>query len=205
MSYNPISDFLALLRQTGSVVNIERMPGLDFVVAALSRAGLITLFTGQTAPNASQSTTVWFKPAMPSWTAEGVLFLWNKNSVAYEVATPALWSALLTPLFVSYSFQSAPNPANAIVAGTSLLAIQRVGPTATALILPSLALQYVSNRKLQIVDFSSGVTDHTITLTTSDGSSIMRSATWTLLSNADQLAGITLTPSPDLNAWVITP
>jgi hypothetical protein len=39
MSYNPATDFIGLLRLVGSAVRSERMPGLDYVVAALARAG----------------------------------------------------------------------------------------------------------------------------------------------------------------------
>lgn len=96
MSYSPITDFLALLRQTSGGVRTERMPGLDYIVAALARAGMITLSVSQTAPIASQATTAWFRPAIPSWNAEGTLFLWNSVTVQYELATPALWAALFT-------------------------------------------------------------------------------------------------------------
>lgn len=95
MSYTPATDFLGLLRQTSGGVRTERMPGLDYIVVALARAGLITLAVAQTAPIVNQASTAWFKPGVPSWTAEGVLFLWNAVTAQYELATPALWSALL--------------------------------------------------------------------------------------------------------------
>lgn len=205
MTYDPTNDFVALLRQSSGTVALERMPGLDYVTAALARAGLITLSVGQTAPTVNQVTTAWFRPSVPSWVAEGTLFLWNALTAAYEQATPALWSTLLAPLTSNYSFQSAVGISATILAGTSLLAVQRVGPLSTALLLPSLAAQFARGRKLQIVDFSTSVVNHVITLTTSDGSTIMQQASWQLLSNAVQLAGVTLQPSPDLNAWVIAP
>lgn len=205
MSYTPAIDFLALLRQTSSGVRFDRMPGLDFTVAALARAGLLNLSIGQTAPAVNQATTAWFKPSSPSWVAEGALYLWNDVTAEYEFATPALWASIFAPIISGYSFQSVANPSQSIVAGTSLLAIQRAGPSATALVLPNLAAQWQIGRKLQIVDFSSGVTAHTITLTTPDGSTIMQKASWQLLSSADQLAGVMLQPSPDLNSWVIAP
>lgn len=204
MAYAPNTDFLALLRQTSGGVGFAEMPGLDFVVAALARAGLISLSVGQTAPTANQSTTAWFKPALPSWTAEGVLFLWNAGTGAYALATPALWLALLSGS-VGYAFQSATAVANSIKAGTSLLAIQRAAPSATALTLPSIAVQWATGRKLQIVDFSTIVAAHIITLTTPDGATIMQKASWQLLSTPDQLAGVMLQPSPDLNSWIIAP
>lgn len=94
MSYAPTTDFLALLRQVGAGVRAERMPGLDWLVVALARAGLFQLAVSQVAPVLNQSTTVWFKPAVPSSFAEGILFLWNPVTAQYEVATPALWSSL---------------------------------------------------------------------------------------------------------------
>ena len=94
MSYNPLTDFIGLLRLVGSGVRSERMPGLDWVVAALSRMGFINLYVGQTAPTNNQATTVWFQPAIPSWVAEGTTWLWNATTGAYQVATPALWIAM---------------------------------------------------------------------------------------------------------------
>src|SRR6202041_1879498 len=108
MSYNYTTDFIGLLRLVGSGVRSERMPGLDYVVAALSRMGFINLYVGQTAPTNNQSSTVWFQPAQPSWGAEGTIWLWNATANAYQVATPALWSILLNGSVLGYSFQSLP-------------------------------------------------------------------------------------------------
>lgn len=203
MSYNPLTDFIGLLRLSSGVANMERMPGLDYIVAALARAGLISLSVGQTPPTANQPTTVWFKPSLPSWVAEGVVFLWNASTGAYELATPALWNALLSPS--GYLFQSAAGASNVIASGVTIAAVQRTAPTATALVLPSLAGQWASGRPLKITDWSATVTNHLITLTPVDGSTIMRQMSWQLLSTADQLAGITLHAVPDLNGWVIAP
>lgn len=101
MTYNPLTDFIALLRTTGNGVRSEQMPGLDYVVAALQRAGLISVVVGQTAPTSNQANTVWFRPNLPSTTAEGVVFLWNAGLAVYQAATPALWSALISGPFVS--------------------------------------------------------------------------------------------------------
>lgn len=201
MSYNPLTDFLGLLRQTAGVVALERMPGMDYVLAAMARAGMITLSVGQTAPTANQATTVWLQPALPSWTAEGIVFLWNPATAAYELATPALWDSLLTGS--PYVFQSAAVASNVVNNTTSLLAIQRAAPVATALILPTIASRL--GKALQIVDWSSAVAGHAVTLTPSGGATIMRLTSWNLFSTADQLAGITLYPSADLNGWVIAP
>lgn len=106
MAYTPASDFLALLRTTSGGVRMEQMPGLDWAVSALSRMNLIQLWVGQTAPTVNQASTVWLKPAIPSWTAEGTVFLWN--GAAFTVATPALWSTLIAGPFVSLI----PSPSN---------------------------------------------------------------------------------------------
>lgn len=100
MSYAPTNDFLSLLRQTPGGVRSVRMPGLDFVVDALARAGLVTLVVGASPPTANQALTAWFKPATSSWASEGILFLWNPVTQEYETATPALWSALVAPVTV---------------------------------------------------------------------------------------------------------
>lgn len=205
MSYTPNTDFLALLRQTAGGARVADMPGLDFVVAALSRAGLFTLSVGQTAPTTSVQTTAWLKPAIPTWSAEGTVFLYNAATAQYESASYALWTAFLAPGIAGYSFQNVALPTANVVSGTSLLAIQRVNPAATALTLPPLAQQFATTRKLQIVDFSTSIAAHAITLTTPDGATIMQRAALHLQSTPDNLAGVMLTPSPDLNSWIIAP
>lgn len=95
MSYNPTTDFLALLRQSAGEAELARAPLLDIVVDALARAGLFKLSVGQTAPNVNQATTAWLQPAQPSWTAEGTLWLWNASTSQYALATPALFFQLL--------------------------------------------------------------------------------------------------------------
>jgi microcystin-dependent protein len=101
MSYNPTTDFIALLRSTSGGVRTEQMPGLDYVIEALARAGLITLFVGQTAPTVNPATTVWFKPAMPSSSAEGAIFIFNAGTASFQTATPTLWSNLIAGPIVS--------------------------------------------------------------------------------------------------------
>lgn len=206
MSYDPTTDFLGLLRLTsGTAVRSERMPGLDWVVAALNRMGLFALSVGQSAPTANKPTTVWLKPYIPSWTAEGTVYLWDAVSAAYAVATPALWTTFLAAIVNGYSFQSVTGAADSILAGTTLLAVQRDNPVTTSLILPGLGAQWATGKPVQIVDFSTNVVNHTIQITTPDGATIMQLAQWSLLSTAVQLSGIMLTPSPDLNSWVIAP
>lgn len=98
MPYSSTADLIALLRQTRQGMRTVRMPGLDYVVSAMARAGLFTLYIGQTPPAFNQSSTVWFLPSASSWAAEGIVFLWNAATAQYEVASPALWSTLLKPI-----------------------------------------------------------------------------------------------------------
>lgn len=95
MSYNPATDFVALWRVLAGAASKLEMPGLDYVVAALSRAGLITLSVSATAPVVSQSTTAWLQAAVPSNSAEGVMRLWDPVAATYVAATPALFFKML--------------------------------------------------------------------------------------------------------------
>jgi hypothetical protein len=97
MSYTPATDFLALLRtMPDGTVRLSSMPGVDWLLAGLARAGLVTLWTDPAnAPTANQATTVWLKVSSTSWAAEAAVLLWDTNAGAYSVATPALWSTLL--------------------------------------------------------------------------------------------------------------
>jgi hypothetical protein len=210
LSYSPTTDFLALLRTTAAGVTNARVPGLDYVVAAMARAGMFSLSVGQTAPIVNQAITVWLKPALPSWTAEGTVFLWNPAVGAYQVATAPLWinffgSAGSSFQSAGYSFQSATLALNIVSVGTSLLAVQRAAPFLTTIVLPKLTDQFLAGRRLRIVDWSTNVVNHVITVTTPDSTSIMKLASWSLLSTPDQLAGTELMPSPDLNGWTIAP
>jgi hypothetical protein len=95
MAYSPTTDFVGLWRASGGNVSKLEMPGLDFVVAALGRAGLITVTASATAPVANQATTAWLHTASPSSSAEGALNLWNASASAYAPATPPLFLAFL--------------------------------------------------------------------------------------------------------------
>lgn len=207
MAYSSITDFLALVRNTPGGERFTSLPGLDFVVAALARAGLITLVVSETPPVVNQQTTAWFQPSSPSWVAEGTLWLWNANIGGYAPATPALWAALIGGGGGGggggYLFQSVQAANGIIGVGTTILAVQRDAPAATSLVLPSLASQFTTGRTLKIIDWSTNVANHDITLTTPDGASIMKQNTWQMFSNAAQLASLALYPSPDLNGWVI--
>lgn len=205
MSYNYTTDFIGLLRLVGTSLRSERMPGLDYVTEALYRMGMFALAVQQTAPTVNQATTVWLKPAIPSWSAEGTVYLWNPAALAYQVAIPSLWQVFLNP--TGAVFQSLPNANNVVNSGVSLAAVQRVAPVVTSATLPSLSDQFLSQKDLELVDYSTGIVGtHTITLTpVGAGVTIMQQATWRLLSTVDSLAGVRLRPSPDLNAWIIAP
>jgi hypothetical protein len=208
VSYASTTDLLALFRQTkpGGVRSV-RMPGLDYVIAAMARAAMFQVWIAETPPTVDQITTLWLQPASPnSWASEGTVWLWDVITAEYQLATPELWSAL---------FAGGADPGGAgvfqLVAGavgivnvpTTLLAVQRVAPVTTVLELPPVAGR--KGLQLQIVDWSTAVTGHTITLTPNGAETVMQLASFDLLSTADQLAGVTLYPSIDLAGWVIAP
>ncbi len=204
MSYVPATDFLALTRQTKGGVRVLRMPGLDYVMEALARIGLFQVWVAQTAPPTALNTTVWLKPAFPnSWAAEGVIYLYDAASASFLPATPALWSAFLSATTQSGVFQSVTGAAANLGISTTLLAIQRAAPVTTVITLPLVSVRI--DRPVQIVDWSTGIVNHEITLNAAGGNTIMQRASFNLFSTADQLAGITLYPSMDLNGWVIAP
>lgn len=201
MTYSPLTDFIGLIRNTGGSASVARMPGLDYVVAAMARAGLFRLWTGQSPPTANQATTVWLQPSTPSWVAEGNVFLWDAFAGSYASATPALWDALLTGF--DDVLQSVTVAAASVNNATSTLVIQRAGPAATTLTLPNLATR--NNRDLVIVDWSTSVVNHVISLVPVAGATIMQRNPYALFSTAEQLQGVTLRPSRLLNAWIIAP
>jgi hypothetical protein len=95
MTYNPATDFNALWRNTGGALQALQIPGLDYVIEALARAGVINVTVSATAPVANQSTTAWLQAAVPSYSAEGVFQLWDKLTSAYAPATPRLFLQFL--------------------------------------------------------------------------------------------------------------
>lgn len=98
---------------------------------------------------------------------------------------------------------SAVSPVNVDVA-TSALGLNRVSPVATTVNLPSVTLR--AHAFLSIFDMSTAIAgDHTITLVPAAGENIMGAPTWTIVSTAAQLAGITLRPSTTLNGWYVSP
>lgn len=83
------------------------------------------------------------------------------------------------------------------------IAIQKVAPAATGGTLPTVASR--NGLPVSVVDWSSAVVGHTITLTPNGAETIMGQATWTLFSNAANLASLTLWPSVTLNGWYMKP
>ncbi len=207
MSYASTTDLLALFRQTTPRgVRSVRMPGLDYLIAALARAGLFLIWVGETPPTIDQESTLWLQPAFPnSWAAEGTVWLWDAATSEYQMATPELWAALFAGGHDAAGnvFQSVFGAVGIVNVPTTLLAIERVAPAATTLELPPV----VGRRglALQIVDWSTAVTGHVITLAPNGSETIMTLGAFQLNSTADQLAGVTLYPSTDLSGWVIAP
>ena len=95
MSYDPLTDFMGLVRRTSGGARVAQIPGLDYIIAAMARMAQFKLAVQQTAPITDQAETVWLRSATQSWTAEGTVFLWNKNTMEYEPATPELWHSLI--------------------------------------------------------------------------------------------------------------
>jgi hypothetical protein len=91
MVYDPSTDFVGLWRAILGGVEKAEMPGLDFVVAALGRSGLIRVVFSEIPPTVNQRTTAWFKTAHPSYAAEGALYLWDERLGTYVPATPELF------------------------------------------------------------------------------------------------------------------
>lgn len=185
MSFSPATDFLALLRQTGGGVRTVRTPGLDYVVAALARAGVIALSVSATAPIANQAATAWFKPAIPSWAAEGTLFLWNVVTAQYEVATPALWGALLIAAATQGITQdvTAAGPVS-VLPNASVVRVQNVGAP-VALVMP-LSANKVGG--VLISDWANHAGANNISVALSGGDVFpLGAATWTIGADAGSI------------------
>jgi hypothetical protein len=193
MSYSSSTDFLALLRLVSGSVRMERMPGLDFLVSALARAGLFKLAVQATAPTTNQSTTVWFKPATPAWASEGILFLWNSTTGLYEPATPVLWSTLLAPA----SSGATPVVQDVSVAGpvtintnTTILRVLNVGAPVTL----TLPLSSTKIGGVLVTDWANLAGTNNITINRSGGDVFPNSATSEVL--AGDGASILFRPLP---------
>lgn len=93
-----------------------------------------------------------------------------------------------------------------VPAGTQIVIIERVAPTATTINLPPISQQ--QNVQLTIIDWSSGVlgggADHVITIDGDSTETIMRELTYAIVSNSVQLAHVTLIPLSDVSGWGIS-
>lgn len=167
MAYTPTTDFLALLRQTSNGMRLAEVPGLDYLVAALARAGMFSLSVGQLAPTTNQATTAWFQPAIPSWNREGVLFLWNSVAVEYEPATPALWSALFlrTAVFSEVVQDVVAAGPVAVQTTADVVRVQNVG----APVALTMGLAVNASRTVLITDWANHAGTNPITITLSGG------------------------------------
>jgi len=79
------------------------MPALDHAIATMARVGMFDLHIGAEPPlrpvlSPRPHADVWLKPAVPSWSAEGTLYLWDEGAGAYSEASPTLWRALFHKL-----------------------------------------------------------------------------------------------------------
>ncbi len=93
---------------------------------------------------------------------------------------------------------------SATVSSTDVaIAVVRSSPSSTALALPAVSTR--GGVPLKIFDWSSSVSSHEITITPDGSEKIMKASSWSIFSNAAQLAGITLYPSTTLGGWYIAP
>jgi hypothetical protein len=101
MAYASNTDALALIRQTAGGARVASMPGVDWLLAAFARIGLVTLWVDpDSAPSTGNvATTVWLKTSSTSWATEGAVYLWDGDVTAFVAATPELWSRLLASTF----------------------------------------------------------------------------------------------------------
>lgn len=84
-----------------------------------------------------------------------------------------------------------------------VIVISRAAPTATTITLPSATSR--GGLPLSIVDYSTAVTEHTITITPNGTDKIMQQTTWGLISTSASLASMTLYPSTTLAGWFTAP
>lgn len=87
-----------------------------------------------------------------------------------------------------------------ILPTTNLVVIQRSAPVATALTLPDVE---DAINALGILDWSTSVATHTITLTPGAGQTIMQQANLQLVSVTGVLAHVVLVPVVEVSGWMI--
>lgn len=134
MAYNSVTDFLALLRTTSGGQRMARVPGLDYIIAAMARAGMFVLSTAATAPTTNQAGTVWLQPfPQGSYLAESSVFLWNAIESAFEPATPQLWAALFSQQVVQTVIAGSPV---AVLENAGIVKVNQTVSGAITLVLP---------------------------------------------------------------------
>lgn len=115
--------------------------------------------------------------------------LFDEYDAALTLATP------VEPTVVTTTPATPPAAAGAV-------GINRTSPTATTINLPAVATR--DGYPLPIFDWSTSIAaDHVITLVPSMGETIMRAASWQIVSTSVSLASITLYPSTTLSGWYI--
>lgn len=182
MSYDPTTDFLGLLRQTQGGVRAESVPGLDYVLAALARMNQFQLSVGQTAPITDQAETVWLRPATLSWTAEGTVFLWNRNTAEYEPATPELWHALASA--VTGHTQDVSVVAADILFDSRVVRVMNVG-AAVDLVLPE---AITKEGEVLVVDWANLAGTNNVRVHASGGDTFQNGlTTWTIAADSGSL------------------
>lgn len=111
------------------------------------------------------------------------------------------YDAALTAATPSEPTQVTTTPATP-PASAGALAVVRTSPTATTINLPAVATR--DGYPLPIFDWSTSLAaDHVITLVPNGAETIMKAASWQLVSTSVSLASITLYPSTTLNGWYI--
>lgn len=132
------------------------------------------------------------------------------NETALFASSPFLWRYLMgSSTGAAYVSGMLREPrvtalASDTVGSTDVtIAIVKAAPTATGIQLPTVASR--NGIPVRIVDWSTAVVEHTITITPAGAETIMRQATWPIVSNTVSLASITLYPSTTLGGWMVLP
>lgn len=195
MSYASTTDFLALLRQTSGGVRTERMPGLDYLVSALARAGMFQLSVGQSAPTTNQNVTAWFRPAVPSWASEGVLYLWEADTAQYMPATAMLWSELFITTAAATNIQMVTGPGPVNINGTANIVLVNQSVSAPITLVMPLASAKIGD--VLVSDWKGDAGQgNTITLALSGADKFPGGlTTWQIAGNT---ASVFLRPAPGL-------
>lgn len=136
----------------------------------------------------------------------GGIYTFSIDADAIEASLLPLVIDALNGIFppITDVLQSVTASSDTINTATTLLAIQRVAPSTTALALPSVN-HVLDGQKISIIDLSTSVTDHVFTLTPHGTETIMLASSWPVSSNSVQLGSISLRANRTLNGWYIAP